>query len=82
MILEMFPEPLIALREEITKHPDLMVILATQQDKDVYIQISEIAAYCGIVLDGMYTREDIIGLCDKLVKQLQSKRCIIVLPLH
>ncbi len=75
---EMFPEELIQLRIEIDNHPDLLVILAGQADKDVYIQICEIAAYCGIVLDGMYTREDIIGLCKKCLEHLIRKRDIIV----
>jgi len=82
MIHEYFPEELNALRQEIDHHPDLKTILAGQADKDVYIQIAEIAAYCGIVLDGLYTREDLIGLCGKMVQHLQSKRAIIVLPPH
>ena len=77
---EMFPEELNQLRVEIDNHPDLLVILAGQADKDVYIQISEIAAYCGIVLDGMYTRDDIIGLCGKCVETLRRKRDILILP--
>lgn len=75
---EMFPEELIQLRVEIDHHPDLRVILATQADKDVYIQISEIAAYCGIVLDGTYTRDDVINLCGLCLKKLISKRTLIV----
>jgi hypothetical protein len=80
-ILEFFPEPLNQLRQEIDYHPDLLVLLSVQQDKDVYIQISEIAAYCDIVLDGTYTREDIVELCELCVRKLQSKRTIMVLPL-
>lgn len=79
--LEFFPEPLNQLRQEIDHHPDLLTILSIQQDKDVYIQISEIAAYCDIVLDGTYTREDIVELCELCVKRLQAKRTIMVLPL-
>jgi len=80
-ILEFFPEPLIQLRQEIDHHPDLLVLLSVQSDKDVYIQISEIAAYCDIVLDGTYTREDIVELCELCVKRLQAKRTIMVLPI-
>ena len=78
---EYFPEELIALRQEIDHHPDLLTILAGQADKDVYVQIAEIAAYCGIVLDGMYTRDDIIGLCDKCIKALQAKRISIIIQI-
>lgn len=76
---EMFPEPLIQLRIEIDNHPELMAILAAQVDKDVYIQICEVAAYCGIVLEGIYTRDDIINLCEMCLKKLISKRTLIVL---
>lgn len=76
---EMFPEELIQLRVEIDHHPDLLTILHAQQDKDVYIQICEIAAYCGIVLDGTYTRDDIIRLCKICLDKLISKRTLIVL---
>ena len=82
MHIEMFPEELNALRIEINNHPDLLVILAAQADKDIYIQISEIAAYCGIVLDGEYTKQDLITLCGKMEQQLRSKRVAIILPIH
>lgn len=76
---EMFPEELIQLRVEIDHHPDLLAILHAQADKDVYIQICEIAAYCEIVLDGTYTRDDIIKLCEICLKKLMSKRTLTVL---
>ena len=82
MIYEYFPEDLNALRQEIDNHPDLLVILSVQQDKDVYIQLAEIAAYCGIVLDGEYTRDALIKLCGIMVNQLQSRRIKIILPMH
>lgn len=76
---EMFPEELIQLRVEIDHHPDLLAILHAQADKDVYIQICEIAAYCEIALDGTYTRDDIIRLCKICLDKLISKRTLIVL---
>ena len=76
---EMFPEELIQLRIEIDHHPDLLAILHAQSDKDVYIQICEIAAYCEIVVDGTYTRDDIIRLCKICLDKLVSKRTLIVL---
>lgn len=77
---EYFPESLTALRVEIDNHPTLLKILHEQEDKDIYIQISEIAAYCGIVLEGDYTRDDIIKLCEKLVWELKKKGSILILP--
>lgn len=79
---EFFPESLTALRVEIDNHPALLQILAAQEDKDVYIQLSEIAAYCGIILDGEYSRDDLIKLADKLVWKLKSMNSGIILPLN
>jgi 1-aminocyclopropane-1-carboxylate deaminase/D-cysteine desulfhydrase-like pyridoxal-dependent ACC family enzyme len=76
--IEMFSEELIALREEIQHHHDLLVILHGQPDKDVYIHIAEIAAYCGVILDGSYSRDEIITLCDVLTKALKKKNDIII----
>jgi hypothetical protein len=75
-----FPEELIALRREIQEHPPLLKILAEQEDKDVYIQILEIAAYCKILVSGEYTRDDMLNLCEMLTKKLVSMRTIIALP--
>lgn len=78
--LEFFPESLQALRVEIDNHPDLLQILHNQSDKDVYMQISEISAYCGILLEGDYSKEDVIRLADKLVWKLKSKNSLLILP--
>lgn len=77
---EYFPEELIALRREIQEHPPLLVILADQADKDVYIQILEIAAYCKILVMGEYTRNDMLNLCKMLTEKLMSMRTIVVIP--
>lgn len=74
-----FPQELIDLRLEIQKHPALLIILADQADKDVYIQILEIAAYCKILVMGEYTRDDMLGLCEKLTQKLRSMRKIVVI---
>ena len=75
-----FPEELIALHREIQNHPPLLKLLAEQEDKDVYIQILEIAAYCKILVAGEYTRDDMLNLCEMLTKKLMSMRTIIVIP--
>lgn len=72
--LEYFPDELIELRIEIDNHPELLAILAGQADKDVYVHIAEIAAYCRVMLAGDYTRDDIIEVCGKLVTELKRKR--------
>jgi len=62
--------------EVIEHHPDVMVILATLTDKDIYMQLSAIAVHCGIILHGDYTKEDMLGLCKKMTEYLVKKRTI------
>ena len=75
---EYFEQELIDLRREIANHPDLMTILAVQTDTDIYVHIAEIAAYCQMVLDGTYSREDVLKLCVIMTKRLINRRTIIV----
>lgn len=77
---EFFPEELTDLHKEIQHHPNLLQILHDQADKDVYIQILEIAAYCKILVAGTYTRDDMLNLCKMLTTKLMSMRTIIVIP--
>ena len=78
---EIFPQEVLDLHTEVRKHPDLMQKLHDQENKDVYIQILEIATHCGILVAGTYTREDMLSLCEMLTKKLYSARSIIVLPM-
>ncbi|MGL5074245.1 MAG: hypothetical protein ACRDBG_00170 [Waterburya sp.] len=82
MIHQYFHENVIALQEEITKHPELMEILAKQTSEEPYIHVVEVATYCGVILDGDYVKNEIEDLCGVLVKKLQQKRCILILPGH
>ena len=76
----MFPEELTILHREIQQHPKLLKLLHEQADKDVYIQILEIAAYCKILVAGEYTRDDMLKLCTMLTTKLMSMRTLIVVP--
>ena len=75
-----WPEEVRELRREIAHHPELMTRLAAQQDKDIYIQIAEIAAYCEFAYDGTFTQEDMLKLCEMCRKRLEQKRIILILP--
>jgi len=75
---EMFPEELVQLRVEIDHHPALLQILHDQQDKDTYMQLVEIFAYCEMIVEGTYTRDDIIELCGIALKKLIQKRTLII----
>ena len=78
LAIEMFPPELTDLRIEIQKHPALLVVLAAQAEKDVYIQLMEIATYCDILVLGDYTMEDMLGLCKKMTEELVKIRTIQV----
>jgi len=78
--LELFPQQVLDLHTEVRKHPDLMRKLHDQENKDVYIQILEIATHCEIAVAGTFTRDDMLALCEMLTKKLYSMRSIIVLP--
>lgn len=78
--LEVFPQQVLDLHTEVRKHPDLMKKLHDQENKDVYIQILEIATHCEIAVAGTFTHQDMLDLCTMLTKKLYSMRSIIVLP--
>ena len=69
-----FESELIELRKEIDNHPDLLLILQAQTNMDIYIQICEISAFCGMVLDGDYTKQDILAVCKKCTDVLRGRR--------
>ena len=79
--IEMFPEEFFFLQQEIRHHPELMARLTQQTDKDFYIQMNEISAYCNVVLDGDYDKDDFTTLAKLCIARLQNMRVsIIVTP--
>lgn len=78
MHLVFFEQELLDLQQELSFHPELLQILAEQPDKDIYISISEIAKYLGIILHGDYTKQDILKICSDMTVDLQKKRTIHV----
>lgn len=77
-----YEQELLDLRLELSHHPDLMLILAAQTDSDIYIHIAEIAAYCNMLLEGDYTKDDILEVCKKCTEALIKKRTIHVSPIY
>lgn len=73
-IFEYFPKPVLALQEEITYHPKLQKLLAQYEGHEAVEKLAEIAAYCGVLLDGYYTFDEQVALCDVLVEKLRAKR--------
>ena len=79
---ELMEQELQELNQEVAFHPDLQELLAQQSVKDVYIQLAEIASFCGVVLDGEYTKQDILQLCTLLTKKLYERRTGIMLHIN
>ena len=68
--VNMFPEYLIRLNLETSKHPILLSRLANHQMAEWEVKLAEIANYCEVVLDGDYMPEDIENICNILWKKL------------
>lgn len=69
-------EKIVALRNAILSHPDLMEKCADAADFAECI--AEVAAYCNVVLDGAYDVDEIINLCGILAARLTEKSTIII----
>ena len=78
MIYEYFPQEYIELQKELATgyHPQLEKILTINggTSEDIDLKIAQIAAYCEVMLDGVYTLEERMRLCDILRKKLIEKR--------
>lgn len=78
MYYDMFPEELIALQEEIIEHPPLIELLQEMETTEWVVRLACVAAYCEIILDGLYSETDIRLLCDTLTQKLKDKRTLII----
>ena len=78
MILDMFPQEFVELNKEVSLHPALMIYLAAKPQLDFYEKVAEIATYCGILVDGKYSREQLSVICAALVKDLRERRTGVI----
>lgn len=76
MMYEIFPAEYIALNVELLTgcHPTLERILQQHGPNDIDMKLAQIAAYCSVELDGVYSLEERIKLCDLLLKRLIPMR--------
>jgi hypothetical protein len=77
--MDFFPEEWIALGLEIRNHPVLVELLQKHHQSEFEVILAEIAAYCEVILDGFYTREDISNICKICTERLIRKRGTIIL---
>lgn len=69
-----FPDDEIALQKEISHHPALVDRIQKYPQHEKELILSEISAYCEVVLDGMYDQESLTRLCGILAKRLKERR--------
>lgn len=73
--LAYFSPAMVALRTEVNRHPVLVAQLQElPADADWADQLAEIAAYCNVVMDGMYSPEDLEILYPQLTKRMATTR--------
>lgn len=76
-----FPEPFIQLFREAEHHPKLVQYLSKYPpglESRLEEKIAEISAYCGIILDGVYTQPELEKLADILYNKLKRKRTLVI----
>lgn len=80
IIVLLMPESYLQLRLEIEKHPELVQIFKDGQGANTPTDevLAHTAAFCGIVLNGYYTEQDMIKLGDVLREALIKKRTEIL----
>ena len=83
--LEFFSEARLNLQKEIAQdgHEALWPLLAKYQASEFELRLAEIAAYCEVILDGVYSQQELDKLCEILTRKLYEKRTgvIVVNPL-
>lgn len=80
MQIELIPEPFIQLALEASNHPKLVEALNKDtQDMSFVGRLSIIAAYCDVLLDGLYTHAELEPIAEKLIDKLKAKNASIIL---
>lgn len=76
LTVQMFPDGYVALNKELATgyHPKLEALLSQHPPHETDVRLSQIAVYCGVVLDGTYTLEERNQLCAILAGRLEVLR--------
>lgn len=80
-VKEYFSQERIAFMREVNQHRNLIPLLEQFDPKtdDGFIEIlTEVSAYCEVILDGYYTASEIDNLCKILYFKLKEKAMCIV----
>lgn len=74
-VFDYFPESRIQLGRELHHHPEVMQQIQEAGVGDDYPQLlGVVAAHFNVLMDGMYTQDDLNILAEKLVFKLRAKR--------
>lgn len=73
-----FDESHLELVAEVRRSPELKQLILDAQPQSTIEALGHIAAYCGIMIDGVYSPDDLTGLIEILIRKLREKRKIIV----
>ena len=77
--LAFFSMERIGLQQELKHHPVLVDLLQKHAPDNFEMRLAEIAAYCGLILDGDYVAQDFDNICEICRHKLWSKRSPIIL---
>lgn len=77
--LVMFDPRRIELQKELVHHPKLCELINNHPVSEFETRLAEIAAWCGVLLDGYYTPEELSKLCEILRDKLYESRTEIIL---
>lgn len=73
--LAYFPEPILALQEELKHWPVLRELIANHEFNGGFeVKMVEIATFCEVIVDGAYSGEQMVQLAGILEKRLKAKR--------
>jgi hypothetical protein len=85
--LNIFPDEIIALNQELVHHPELQELLSNHAAGEWETKMAEIAMYCEVIVNGAYLPEEMVLLAKILTEKLISRRkdnrsLIIVQSIH
>jgi len=78
-VLVQIPDEFLQLQKEVAEHPELLETLRMREEPpSVENYFGTVGAYCEVILDGAYSMDDLIDLCDVLIRKLREKRKAII----
>jgi hypothetical protein len=72
--VEMYNPVFVDLQTEVAHHPDLRMNMFLQGADRMEERLAEVGTYCGVALDGYYTPERLVVVCEEFLKILRAKR--------